>query len=73
MRKRSPWPALGAFAIATTLLPFAVNAAPADDVTTAFNAFVTAQNAHDINAVKATLWDSPSFLWITRGTPVLGR
>ena len=35
--------------------------------------FVAAQNAHDLSAVRDLLWDSPSVLWITRGTPIWGR
>jgi Domain of unknown function (DUF4440) len=35
--------------------------------------FVTAQNAHDLAAVGGLLWDSPQFLWITRGTAIWGR
>src|SRR4051794_7861157 len=38
-----------------------------------FERFVAAQNAHDSAAVEAMLWNSPDFLWITRGTAVWGR
>ena len=38
-----------------------------------FERFIGAQNAHDAAAVEALLWDSPDFLWITRGTPIWGR
>ena len=38
-----------------------------------FERFVAAQNTHDAAAVEALLWDSPGFLWITRGTAVWGR
>ena len=38
-----------------------------------FERFVAAQNAHDAAAVEALLWNSPDFLWITRGTPIWGR
>jgi Domain of unknown function (DUF4440) len=47
-------------------------AAPADDVRTAFDQFVAAQNAHDIKAVEQTLLSSPEFLWITRSNAVWG-
>jgi ketosteroid isomerase-like protein len=47
-------------------------AAPEDEVKAAFDRFVAAQNAHDVNAVKALMLDSPNFLWITRATPVWG-
>lgn len=38
-----------------------------------FERFVAAQNAHDPAAVEALLWDSPDFLWITRGAAIWGR
>ena len=38
-----------------------------------FERFVVAQNAHDPAAVEALLWDSPDFLWITRGAAIWGR
>ena len=44
-----------------------------DEARALFERFVAAQNAHDADAVEATLWDSPDFLWITRGTPIWGR
>ena len=44
-----------------------------DDIKAVFNAFVSAQNAHDSKAVSNTLHDSPNLLWITRGTTVWGR
>jgi ketosteroid isomerase-like protein len=48
-------------------------ASPPEDVRQTFDRFVAAQNAHDLRAVEALLFDSPDFLWITRGTPVWGR
>jgi len=44
-----------------------------DDARTVFERFVAAQNAHDASAVGELLWDSPNFLWITRGTAIRGR
>jgi hypothetical protein len=44
-----------------------------NDVKAAFDRFVAAQNAHDIAAVRDSLWDSPNFLWVTRGAPIWGR
>ena len=38
-----------------------------------FDRFVTAQNAHDIKAVKSLLLGSPDFLWVTRGAPIWGQ
>lgn len=50
-----------------------VGAAPEDEVRTVVDRFVTAQNTHDLAAVAELLWDSPQFLWITRGAPIWGR
>ncbi len=50
----------------------AQNAAPTE-VRGLFERFVAAQNAHDPTAVEAFLWDSPNFLWITRGVAIWGR
>jgi hypothetical protein len=44
-----------------------------DDVKVVFDRFVVAQNAHNVSAVRDLLWDSPDFLWITRGAPIWGR
>jgi hypothetical protein len=49
------------------------SAAAEDDARTVFERFVAAQNAHDSAAVGELLWDSPNFLWITRGTAIWGR
>ncbi len=64
--------ALAAFLVATFASTTAL-AAVDDDVKATFDRFVAAQNAHDISAVRDLLWDSPGFIWITRGTPVWGR
>lgn len=48
-------------------------AAPEDEVRAVIDRFVAAQNAHDLAAVGELLWDSPQFLWITRGAPIWGR
>jgi ketosteroid isomerase-like protein len=47
-------------------------AAPEDEVRSAFDHFIAAQNAHDVKSVASLLLNSPDFLWITRGTPVWG-
>ena len=46
---------------------------PQSEVRALYDAFVTAQNAHDIDAVRATLSENPDFLWISDGRPVWGR
>ena len=61
--------------LAATLM-FTAGHASADassDVKATFDRFVTAQNAHDLSAVRELLLDSPNFLWVTRGTPIWGR
>src|SRR2546422_2289239 len=59
--------------LALLITPSTASANPQDEVRAAFDQFVVAQNAHDIAAVGALLLDSPSFLWITRGTPIWGH
>lgn len=44
-----------------------------DDIRATFDRFVTAQNARDISAVRELLLDSPSFLWVSSGSPIWGR
>ena len=44
-----------------------------DDVRATMERFVATQNAHDVNALRDLLVDSPQFLWITRGIPIWGR
>lgn len=51
----------------------AAASAPDQELRATLEKFVAAQNAHDLSAVEGILLDSPSFLWITRGTPVWGR
>lgn len=48
-------------------------ATPEDEVRALVDQFIAAQNAHDLAAVRELLWDSPQFLWITRGTAIWGR
>jgi hypothetical protein len=38
-----------------------------------FTKFVAAQNAHDVSAAKAMLWESPGMLWYGRGVETRGR
>lgn len=51
----------------------AVSAGAEEEIRAVFDRLVTAQNAHDLGAVRDLLWDSPRFLWITRGMPIWGR
>src|SRR4051812_137306 len=58
---------------ATLLLPVASKAGPADEVRAVYQRFAAAQNAHDLDAVRAVLLDSPRFLWVSDGMSVWGR
>jgi uncharacterized protein (TIGR02246 family) len=44
-----------------------------EDVRAVVERFMAVQNAHDVTAVGELLWDSPQFLWVTRGAAVWGR
>lgn len=59
--------------LAGSMLGAAAEAAPEDEVRSAFERFVAAQNAHDEKAVASLLLDSADFLWVTRGTAVWGH
>ena len=62
--------------LALTLVLAAMSSAMAADeadVRALVERFVAAQNAHDSRAVGDLLWDSPQFLWVTRGTAIWGR
>src|SRR6202020_1017791 len=43
-----------------------------DEIRALFVRFVAAQNAHDGDTVGSMIWDSPDFLWVSRGNPVRG-
>jgi ketosteroid isomerase-like protein len=43
------------------------------DVLAAYDRFVSAQNQRDLDKVKASLLDSPDFLWVSDGKSVWGR
>jgi ketosteroid isomerase-like protein len=67
-----------AFGLAALAVPAYGRRAPAQTAGPAearglFERFVAAQNAHDAAAVEAMLWNSPDFLWITRGAAIWGR
>jgi hypothetical protein len=59
--------------ILALLISVASASAAGSDVRTAFQKFVTVQNAHDLASLKSILLDSPDFLWISAGTPIWGR
>lgn len=64
---------LAMLAVVLTLFTGDAFASADDDVKATFDRFVTAQNAHDVSAVRDLLWDSANFLWVTRGSPIWGR
>lgn len=47
-------------------------ASPTEAVRTLYAKFVDAQNAHDLDHVRAVLLDSPTFLWVSDGMSVWG-
>jgi hypothetical protein len=62
------------FTATTAVITEPASASPNDaDVPAFFLRFVEAQNAHDVTAVEAMLWDSPDVLWVTRGVEVRGN
>jgi len=62
-----------ALLVAGALSATGATASQEDEVRAAFDQFVSAQNAHDVQALNTVLVDSPQFIWITRGTVVWGR
>jgi uncharacterized protein (TIGR02246 family) len=48
-------------------------AEPEQEIRDLYASFVTAQNQHDIDAVRPLLSERPDFLWISDGHPVWGR
>jgi len=51
----------------------AASAGPREEVRATYERFVVAQNAHDLDRVRALLLDSPQFLWVSDGRSVWGR
>jgi hypothetical protein len=47
-------------------------AGPAEQVRAVYARFLAAQNARDLEQVRAVLLDSPRFLWVSDGTSVWG-
>jgi hypothetical protein len=47
-------------------------AGPAEEVQALYGRFLAAQNARDLARVRAVLWDSPQFLWVSDGMSVWG-
>jgi uncharacterized protein (TIGR02246 family) len=58
---------------ATILLAAPAIADPQQEIRDLYESFVSAQNRHDIEAVREVLSDRPDFLWISDGRPVWGR
>lgn len=64
--------AILAAAVLTVCAQSAVAAQPQEEARALFERFVKAQNAHDLDAVQRMLWNSPQFLWISRGNQIRG-
>ncbi|MFZ1427006.1 MAG: nuclear transport factor 2 family protein [Geminicoccaceae bacterium] len=47
-------------------------ASPTEEMRTLYARFVAAQNARDLDHVRAVLLDSPTFLWVSDGMSVWG-
>jgi ketosteroid isomerase-like protein len=59
--------------VLTALLGGHASAADESEARAFFTKFVAAQNAHDADAVKSMLWDSPGMLWFGRNVETRGR
>jgi hypothetical protein len=59
--------------VITALLGGHASAADKSEARAFFVKFVAAQNAHDVDAVKSMLWDSPGMLWFGRNVETRGR
>jgi len=59
--------------VLTALLGGYASAADESEARAFFAKFVAAQNAHDVDAVKSMLWDSPGMLWFGRNVETRGR
>jgi ketosteroid isomerase-like protein len=59
--------------VLTALLGGHALAADESEARAFFTKFVAAQNAHDADAVKSMLWDSPGMLWFGRNVETRGR
>ena len=59
--------------VLTALLGGHASAADESEARAFFTKFVGAQNAHDADAVKSMLWDSPGMLWFGRNVETRGR
>jgi hypothetical protein len=43
-----------------------------DEVRTFYEKFIAAQNDHDAASVEKMIWNSPNFLWVSRGKQIRG-
>jgi ketosteroid isomerase-like protein len=51
----------------------AARAAPEDELLATYHRFLAAQNARDLDGVRAVLWDHPRYLWVSDGRAYWGR
>ena len=58
--------------IAATVLGNSAHADPGTEARALYDRFAAAQNAHDIDAVRDLLLDTPEFLWVSNGMSYWG-
>jgi len=58
--------------LATALTPLGARGSNEPDIRATYEAFAAAQNARDLDRVRALLIDSPRFLWVSDGVSVWG-
>ena len=66
------YPSIRLLLILAVCLCGPARADPRDEMLKLYERFVTAQNAHDLKAVRNLLSNSPDFLWVSDGRPVWG-
>lgn len=59
--------------LCATLLAAPARAAPEDELLATYHRFLAAQNARDLEAVRAVLSESRHFLWVSDGRAYWGR
>ena len=58
--------------LASALTPLGARGSNEADIRATYEAFASAQNARDLDRVRALLIDSPRFLWVSDGMSVWG-
>jgi uncharacterized protein (TIGR02246 family) len=67
------WLVFAAMAWALVAVPaMASGGAPTDEIRALYDRFLAAQNARDLEGVRAVLWTSPNFQWVSDGKSFWG-